>query len=200
MHSLCMLWFRCAKNHLVNLRDQYGGEKSGHWTCVACFKRYKPGQADKFIFFVIGNAQQHFMGCLGDLSQSFRNELQYLKTCTLLEKIGKVPITNEIILQALCEINTEAEGHLGLFLRVRTYNTRDPNKLNGVYHYSESATLSIEKAGTPIQAFVFRGRPMRALNDGFLRNISYLCAACLEHCDDDDQAASDDEDLNEAYD
>ena len=62
------MWFRCAKSHLVYLRDQYGGETTGHWRCGACLKRCKPGQADKFIAFVIGNAQHHFMGCLGDAS------------------------------------------------------------------------------------------------------------------------------------
>ena len=74
--------------------------------------RYKSGEADRFIFFVIGNAQSHFMGSLGDPSNSFRNEIQYLKGRTLLSQIGDTRIDNEVILQALSEFNAEAKGHL----------------------------------------------------------------------------------------
>ena len=60
--------------------------------------------------------------------------------------------------------------------------------MNGVYHYSESAHLSIEKACTPIRAFDLSGLQRRALNEGLLRNIVYLCAACLDHGDDYNEA------------
>ena len=74
--------------------------------------RYRSGEADKFIFFVIGNAERHFMGRLGDPSNSFRNDIQYLKGCRLLNQIGDTPIDNEFILQAISELNAEAAGHL----------------------------------------------------------------------------------------
>ena len=115
-------WYRCCtKPQLLNIRDNSG--PNGHWRCGACLERYKPAVANKFCFFVFGNHENHFVGFLGDASNSVHNQIAYLKTLTLVRQIttpsGDVQITNEVILAGIREVNAEAECFLGSFHKSR---------------------------------------------------------------------------------
>ena len=64
-------------------------------------EKYAPGNADRYSLFVVGDAHSHFVGFLGNASTTLSNEIQLLKTYTLVRQIGDVPISNEVILQAM---------------------------------------------------------------------------------------------------
>ena len=64
-------------------------------------EKYAPGNADRYSLFVVGDARSHFVGSLGNASTTVSNEIQLLKTYILVRKIGDVPISNEVILQAM---------------------------------------------------------------------------------------------------
>ena len=124
------MWLRCArKPQLLNIRCNSG--PNGHWRCGICLEKYRPKVANQFCFFVVGDANDHFVGFLGNVSSSIDNEIAYLKTLTLVRQIttssGDVPITNEIIVQALRELNKEAGDFLGSFPKVKNYRTKNPN-------------------------------------------------------------------------
>ena len=114
---------------------------------------YKPAVADKFCFFVVGTPENHFVGFLGDASNSVQNQIAYLKTLTLVRQIGDVQITNEVILAAIRELNAEAKFLLGSFPQVRRYVTLNPNTIQDCYAYGEDPALHIMRAGQTIKAF-----------------------------------------------
>ena len=68
----------------------------------------------------MGTPDLHFVGFLGNVSSSTNNQIAYLKTLTLVRQIGDVPITNEIIVQALRELNEEADDFLELRITAPT--------------------------------------------------------------------------------
>ena len=92
-----------------------------------------------------------------------------MKTRTLFKQVGKYQVTNASIIQALRELNDEAEGHLGAFPQVVPSLTLDPSTINGVYHYCESLELSVERIGMWIRAFKLKGRLIATIKEGGFR-------------------------------
>ena len=114
----------------------------------------QPKTADQFSVFVVGNSDDHFVAFLGNASNSLTNEIQLLKSLTLVRKIGDTDITTEVILHALRELNEEAELHLGGFPQVSSYRAKNPSEVQGsCFAYGEDPTLSIMKTGAIVRAF-----------------------------------------------
>ena len=78
-----------------------------------CLEKFQPKNADRFSFFVIGKAVDHFVAFIGDAPDDLTNDIQLLKSLTLVRQIGDIDITTEVILDALRELNEEADNHLG---------------------------------------------------------------------------------------
>ena len=76
---------------------------------------------------MVGTPNHHFVGFLGDTSNSIHNQIAYLKTLTLLRQIGDVQINTEVILAAISELNTEANFCVGSFPQVKTFACKNPN-------------------------------------------------------------------------
>ena len=115
-----------------------------------CLEKYRPKVTNQLcFFFVVGTTENQFVGFLGNVSSSIDNQIAYLKTLTLVRQIitssGNVQITNEIILEALRDLNAEADDFLGSFPEVKCYVTKDPNQVQNCYAYGEDPALHIMK-------------------------------------------------------
>ena len=111
-------------------------------------EKFQPKNADRFSLFVVGKAVDHFVAFIGDAPNDLTNDIQLLKSLTLVRQIGDIDITTDVILDALREFNEEAENHLGGFPRVRCYRAKDPSEVQGsCFAYGEDPTLSIMRTG-----------------------------------------------------
>ena len=174
-------WYRCTFK--LELLNQCGlcTVKGGHWRCAICLEKFQPKNADRFSLFVIGKAVDHFVAFIGDAPDDLTNDIQLLKSLTLVRQIGDIDITTEVILDALRELNEEAENHLGGFPRVRSYRAKDPSEVQGsCFAYGEDPTLSIMKTGAIVRAFDLSTVKVRTMTEKFMRRIIKTIFACMD--------------------
>ena len=100
---------------------------------------------------------------MGKTENDFFNVLSFLKMRTLLIQIDGCSVTNSSIIQAIIELNNEAEEHLGAFPDIMSFQARNPNEINGVYHYCENLVLSIERMVMWVRAFNLAGKPIKTV-------------------------------------
>ena len=105
-------WFRCIKTGTDD--DAEGltaaGEKAGHWRCASCLKRWGWSSDGHKRLFVIGaddgdDDSQYFFAYIGNSSQKMENKINFVKTCSMLRKLGGLEVTKEALLQTISEIN-----------------------------------------------------------------------------------------------
>ena len=176
-------WYRCTtKPELSDVRSNSGPK--GHWRCGICLTKYKAAVADKFCVFVVGTPRYHFVGFLGDTSNSIHNQIAYLKTLTLVRVIatsnGNVEVTNEVILAAIREFNAEAEFFLGSFPQVKKFISLNPNTVQNCYAYAEDPVLHIMSAAQTIRAFDLSEKPARTMQPKFTMQVLRAAFGCMD--------------------
>ena len=108
------------------------------------------------------------------------NEIQLLKTYTLVKKIGDVPISTEVILEALNELNEESDRHLGAFPQVKSYRAKNPNTVQHCHAYGENPALSIMKTGKLLKAFDFSDIAVRTMSEKFTHRVLQFTFGCMD--------------------
>ena len=91
------------------------------------------------------------MGWLGHVDDDVRNAISYLKTCKMINEIGGAPITKDIVLETIRKLNEESEEHLGTFIEVGTFVSKDCAPSH-VHRYCEHENLSLRFCGMPFKA------------------------------------------------
>ena len=83
-------------------------------------------------------------------------------------------------MQALRDLNEEADNFVGVFQQVRTYRTKNPNEVQHCHAYGEDLVLSIMKTGQTIRAFDLSDTRLRSMNEKFTRKVLKSAFGCMD--------------------
>ena len=92
-----------------------------------------------------------YVAFIGGTTPAIEAKINFLKACNILDHIDGQPITKELLLAVIDQMNEEQEHRLMHMMGVQTFTARDPSGCN-VTPYCEDQRLSMQRTGTTFRA------------------------------------------------
>ena len=148
-------WWRCTPTP-----DEEGKTaEGGHWRCCHCNDRWrwKTGGSKRLFVFELDDAAV-YVAFIGETTPAIEAKINFLKACNILERIDGKPITKEVLLAVIDQMNEEQEHRLMHMMGVQTFTAMDPSGCN-VTPYCEDQRLSMQRTGTTFRALDLTALP-----------------------------------------
>jgi hypothetical protein len=139
-------WYRQVKKVQPGQTDE-----GGYWRCANCLKKWKWSDSGKLRLIVIGDGEadtETFLAMIGNANDEQEAQINFLKGCKMLTQLGGRPVTKEMLLTVIWEMNERANGRLGKLASVVRFTSRLPDNTDGFALYCEDARLSMRNPGT----------------------------------------------------
>ena len=99
-----------------------------------------------------------YVAFIGETTPAVDAKINFLKACNILEYIDGKPITKELLLAVIDQMNEEQEHRLMHMMGVNTFTAMDPSGWY-VTPYCEDQRLSMQRTGTTFRALDLTALP-----------------------------------------
>ena len=180
-------WWRCVQKS-INLQGVE--EKDAHWRCGHCVQKFKGEEFWESRILVLGipggKTPVEIFRC-GEMSTAANNIMTLLKRSVVLEQLGDRPVTEDMLFEAISELNKDIDENFKKLPNYCTFDAVDPTvkgfRNSGQEHrevYCLKEHLSLKYEGTRVRALCFRDGLPEKLKDGDMENIMARMAAITD--------------------
>jgi hypothetical protein len=155
-------WYRLIKQTVDVNQTGLSGDACGHWACGSCCARWSWGLGGHRRLMIIDGTPEPLYLFVGQLSSLQENTVKFLKAAEMLKLIGSKPVTKDIVMQTIMELNDEVQKKLMHLKEVRSFVSTDPAADDRAWQfkvYCEHEALSLRCPGIQFHALDLKVRP-----------------------------------------